>query len=97
MPSKPSIDLSRRQMIGTGIAGLVATPALAGAGIARDDSPRVLRVAFLTDTHVQPERRGEQGGARSRPWAGRASTRLRGLCASPRQKGVLDCCFVQQY
>ena len=63
MPSKPSIDLSRRQMIGTGIAGLVATPALAGAGIARDDSPRVLRVAFLTDTHVQPERRGEQGFA----------------------------------
>ena len=63
MTSKPSIEISRRQVLGTGIAGLAATPALASSGISVDDSPRVLRMAFLTDTHVQPERRGEEGFA----------------------------------
>ena len=63
MTSKPSIEISRRQVLGTGLAGLAAAPALASSSDPGDDPSRVLRVAFLTDAHVQPERQGEQGFA----------------------------------
>ena len=55
--------ISRRQAIGGSLSGLAAVPALASVSSAADEEPRALRLAFLTDTHVQSERRGEEGFA----------------------------------
>ena len=71
MPSSPNVDpLSRRAVLGSGLAATgLAIPGLASglAAEAEDDSSdepaRVLRIAFLTDVHVQSERRGEEGFA----------------------------------
>ena len=55
---------SRRSVIGAGLGGIVLGPSL--AGVRADPSGgdgRVLRIAYLTDVHVQPERSGEQGFA----------------------------------
>ncbi|MGH7244768.1 MAG: metallophosphoesterase family protein [Phycisphaerales bacterium] len=68
-----SVELSRRNVLGVGLAGL-AGAALAGTGIesalARQDAPgvpkarkRALRIAHVTDTHIEPELRGGEGVA----------------------------------
>ena len=55
--------VTRRRVLGTGLAGLAATPALASSSTGIEPTERSLRLAFLTDTHVQPEKQGEAGFA----------------------------------
>lgn len=54
------MKLNRRELIGTGVAGLAAS-AGAKLGIVEQAKKRVLRIAHLTDMHVQPEK-GAQAG-----------------------------------
>lgn len=77
-PSSPVADVSRRSVLGglLGLAGLgaiglgtrrglaqpVGGPAGAGAAAA-SPARRVLRIAHLTDVHVQPERKADAGFA----------------------------------
>lgn len=63
MPSKPSVHFSRRRMLGAGVAGVAAGPVLASSSDSVEVSSRALRLAFLTDTHVQTDRQGEAGFA----------------------------------
>ena len=63
MADPSSIVLPRRRVLGAGLAGLAASPVLASAPSGVEPSGRSLRLAFLTDTHVQPERQGEAGFA----------------------------------
>ncbi|MCG9895045.1 MAG: metallophosphoesterase [Fimbriimonadaceae bacterium] len=53
------MSLSRRELL-TGTAGLAAA-STAAAALARPTARRVLRVAHLTDIHVQPERNAQAG------------------------------------
>ncbi len=52
--------MNRRELIGTGFAGLAASAAKR-LGVANPDRKRVMRIAHLTDMHVQPES-GSQAG-----------------------------------
>lgn len=58
-------SMTRRQLLATGLASSLAAPA-AFAGIHYDARPpgaakRSLRIAHLTDVHIQPERKGDEG------------------------------------
>lgn len=54
------MKLNRRELIGSGIAGLAST-AVSHVGLVKAEPNRVLRIAHLTDMHVQPEK-GAQAG-----------------------------------
>jgi 3',5'-cyclic-AMP phosphodiesterase len=54
------MNMNRRELIGTGMAGIAATAAKR-IGLPTIERGRVLRIAHLTDMHVQPER-GAQAG-----------------------------------
>ena len=56
-PSEPSF--SRRHLLGAGVAGLAAAPMLGPRSGDEEPGGRPLRVAFLTDVHVQAEKQGE--------------------------------------
>ena len=63
MPRPSESSFSRRHLLGAGVAGLAAAPMLGARSDAEGPGGRPLRVAFLTDVHVQAEKQGEQGFA----------------------------------
>ncbi|MBM4012914.1 MAG: metallophosphoesterase [Planctomycetes bacterium] len=54
--------LTRRSLVKAGVAGVAAMPAVVRAAPAAEEpAPRPLRIAHLTDIHVQPERESAAG------------------------------------